>query len=115
MSQTEVHIGKLKKLEGVIATEEWFKSKCVEQGRTELPIYQSWKGKFLGINQYKYFVVGDEVWEAVEHKKLDPDDDINYFVENTDGTITFITQFYNGGTYLEEVLEDELSKLKSNR
>lgn len=111
MSQTEAHIGKLKKVEGAAATEEWFKLKCIEQGQTELPSYQNWKELFLDINHYKYFVVGEEVWEAVEHKELDCDDDINYFVKNEDETITFVAQFYNGGTCLEEVLEDEVGKL----
>jgi hypothetical protein len=31
---------------------------------------------------------------------------------NEDGTITFIQQFYNGGTCLSEVIEEGIRKIK---
>jgi hypothetical protein len=47
----------------------------------------------------------------MEHKELDGEDDINNLTENEDGTISFVTRFYNGGTCLTEMLEDGLKEL----
>jgi hypothetical protein len=34
--------------------------------------------------------------------------------KNEDGTITFVMQFYNGGTCLSECIEEELEKINKS-
>ena len=58
-------------------------------------------------------LVGDEVWEAVEHIE-NADSDIDVMLPNEDGTITFVQQFYNGGTCLSEVIEEGIQKLRKD-
>lgn len=42
------------------------------------------------------------------HKELDECEDINFKWENPDGTISFVTEFYNGGCGLEDAIGDLL-------
>jgi hypothetical protein len=63
----------------------------------------------------KYFIVGDEIWEAIEHIKNDGFDDIDVMIPNEDGTITFVQPFYNGGTCLSEVIEEGIENLKNKQ
>jgi hypothetical protein len=44
--------------------------------------------------------------QFVEHKEFGEYEDINYKKVNGDGTITFITEYYNGGCWLGEAIED---------
>jgi hypothetical protein len=119
MSQTEHHIGKLRKVvinEGS-SVEDWCREKCQELGvPSMLPeLYDSWEETLkYHLNLYeKYFFVNGEIWEAFEHIENDGFDDIDIMIPNEDGTITFIQQFYNGGTCLSEVIEEGLEKLKN--
>ena len=41
--------------------------------------------------------------------------DIDVMIENPDGTITFVYQFYNGGTCLSECIEHGLARLKKQQ
>ena len=64
---------------------------------------------------YKKPNVGNQTYlvEMLEHKEFG---EAKYPVEvskNEDGTFDFIAQFYNGGTCLEECLEDELESLQN--
>lgn len=50
----------------------------------------------------------DGKWFKIESEEID-----DYYVDmkrNNDGTIDFLCSFYNGGTYLEEVLEEGMVK-----
>ncbi len=119
MSQTETHFGKLRKVvidEGC-TIEDWCREKCEEKGITELAsCYDSWLEQFrYELIEKKYFIVGDEIWEAFEHIKNDGFDDIDVMIPNEDGTITFVQQFYNGGTCLSEVIEEGIEKLNKQK
>jgi len=46
----------------------------------------------------------------IEHTE-ENDGDFAHFVKNPDDTITYACQFYNGGTCLSEVVENEINKL----
>jgi hypothetical protein len=112
MSKTETHFGKLRKVELSTTIEEFCSQKCNEIGITELPSYMdSWKEEFIDTFNQKFFITGDEVWEAIEHVE-ESDGDIDVMIPNEDGTITFVMQFYNGGTCLSEMIEDGLKRLK---
>lgn len=117
MSQTETHFGKLRKV--IIpenqTIEEWCKAKCLEMNITELPSYcDDWREVIKYDYSEKYFFTGDEIWEAFEHVECDEGDDINVMNPNEDGTITFVMQFYNGGTCLGEMIEEGLNKINKN-
>ncbi len=112
MSQTETHFGKLRKVELTTTIEEFCKQKCNEKGITELPSYtSSWEEQFRDSFDEKFFIWENEIWEAIEHVE-ESDGDIDVMIPNEDGTITFVMQFYNGGTCLSEMIEDGLKRLK---
>jgi hypothetical protein len=114
MSQTETHFGKLRKVElGDETIEQWCKARCNEIEITEIATYHdSWEEEMRYSTKYneKYFFVDGEVWEAVEHIESQ-DDDIDIMIPNEDGTVTFVLQFYNGGTCLDECIEDGLRRI----
>lgn len=114
MSYTETHIGKLRKvdLQG-LTIEQWAEVKCREIGITELsPYSDDWKEQFLdtGKNYLKYFFIGDEVYEMFDHTELEDGGDIDILTPNSDGTYSFVMQFYNGGTCLSEMIEDAIKR-----
>lgn len=115
MSQTETHFGKLRKIEiePNQTVEEWCLNKCLEiSDYNELPsYYDSWKDLLKYEFDRNYFFIDDQIWVSFDHIESE-DDDINYMNLNEDGTITFIMQFYNGGTCLSELIEEGLEKLK---
>ena len=115
MSHTETHIGKLRKvdLKG-LTIEQWAKAKCREKAITDLEHYDTWKEALLDSGKfYTYFFVNDDVYEKFEHIEIEEGDDIDVLTPNNDGTYSFVMQFYNGGTYLGEMIEDALKKLKT--
>jgi hypothetical protein len=118
MSQTETHFGKLRKVvfdEGQ-TLEQWCEAKCKELDVHKLSSYnKTWYEELRGEGQEKYFFVKEEIWEAFDHKEFDDSDDIDVLTENEDGTLTFIQQFYNGGTCLSECLEEALERLNKNK
>lgn len=64
----------------------------------------------------KYIVLKNGLYEWLEHEcKYDEEDDFCDLKENQDKTISIHAQFYNGGTYLSEVLNDEWDKLTENK
>jgi hypothetical protein len=119
MSQTETHFGKLRivVIDEGDTIEDWCREKCEEEGMNELDsYYDNWLKQFRSeVIQKKYFIVGDEIWEVIEHIKNDGFDDIDVMIPNEDGTITFVQQFYNGGTYLGEVIEEGIENLKNKQ
>jgi hypothetical protein len=115
MSEVETHYGKLRKV--VIGEkytiEQWCQEKCKEKDITELASYNhSWIEQFMDEFYEKYFIVNEEVWEVIEHIESS-ESDVDIMIPNEDGTITFLQQFYNGGTCLSEVIEEGIIKLKN--
>jgi hypothetical protein len=117
MSQTEFHTGKLKEVDmNGLSLEDYCKTKCNEAGITEIDSYpatwvEQFRDEFWYGNEEKYFIHGEKVYEVIEHEELDCE---NYFMKltkNEDGTISFIGQFYNGGTCLDEMLEEALDEM----
>ena len=64
----------------------------------------------------KYIVLKNGLYEWLEHEcKYDEEDDFCDLKENQDKTISIHAQFYNGGTCLNEVLNDEWNKLVESK
>ncbi len=116
MSQTELHIGKLRKIE--LKQNQSLEDFCKNKFETlrlikELPITKdSWVEYFKDEFYEKYFVINNVIWEIFDHEEKDDSDDIYELKPNEDGTLSFIMKFYNGGTCLSECIEEELKKLK---
>ena len=117
MSHTETHFGKLRKVDIGDSLENWCKEQCNKEGITELSDYNkkyvnSWVYEFRNswIDNNRIIIVGEEVFEIFDHIESE-DEDIDYMVKNPDGTYTFLMQFYNGGTYLGECLEEGLNRI----
>ena len=64
----------------------------------------------------KYIVLKNGLYEWLEHEcKYDEEDDFCDLKENQDKTISIHAQFYNGGTCLCEVLNDNWDELVKNK
>lgn len=117
MSYTEIHIGKLRKVDLAGQTiEQWAENECNKLGVTTRSSYIStWWLQFIdeGNNYKKYFMVRGEIWEAFDHIEFDEDQDIDQFIPQPDGTIHFVTKFYNGGTCLSEMVEEGVDRVGS--
>lgn len=112
MSQTETHYGKLRRVETSLTAENWCKNQCILAGITELSSYHdSWEEEFRDSFHEKYFIVNGQIWEVFDHIETE-DGDIDIMIPNLDKTITFVQQFYNGGTCLSEVIENGLADLQ---
>lgn len=113
MSEVETHFGKLRKVETSLTVENWCNNQCILAGIKEISPYNStWQEELLTEFGRKFFIVNGEIWESVEHIEVDSGGDIDVMIPNEDGTITFVMQFYNGGTCLGECIEYGLKKLK---
>ena len=114
MSNTEAHFGKLRRVElpENYTLEDWCREKCQDKGITEISSYNdSWEEEFRGEFHEKFFISNGEVWEAFEHVESE-DGYADIMIPNSDGTITFFMEFYNGGTCISEMIEDGLERLK---
>ena len=112
MSYTETHFGKLRRVETSLTVENWCKNQCILAGETELSTYnETWEEQFRVNFPEKCFIVNGQIWEAIEHIETE-DSDIDIMIPNLDRTVTFVQQFYNGGTCLTEVIEEGLANLQ---
>jgi hypothetical protein len=117
MSDYESHTGKLRKV--LPQENETFEQLCkrlwiaealkgdeyTEDDYKEGALFSDFYEKF--INQNDEFV-----WEVFDHKELgDEDDSFCRINDNKDGTYSFHTRFYNGGTCMSEMLEDEIKNI----
>lgn len=124
MSRTETHTGKFKVITRTTEdTIDYINKNLSEYWVAELSKYdrinitetekyneEYWKKDI----EFPYDVieVKDQWWliEFVKHKAFDEDEDLAEMSIDEDGNYDFICQFYNGGTYLGEVLGWMLEK-----
>ena len=106
MSEIEKHIGKFRV---ITDNTEDTRKYIAEHGMKD-----DFNEELYFIGEYKkYITVGREdsvlLLEFIEHQELDEYEDIEYYKKNDDGTIDFAVEYYNGGTCLEECLEEFLN------
>lgn len=118
MSYTEKHLGRLRKvdLQGK-SLEEWCKEQCGKHDKNDNPYTKeyTWKEfwEYLNVGRIydgTYHIIGDNVYQLIHHREITEDFDVFWF--EPDGDIQFAVEFYNGGTCLEEVMEDGVKKLE---
>lgn len=124
MSRTETHTGKFKVItrttEDTIEyinknLSEYWTAKLSEHGRLCIDETKKYLDEYWTRNiefPYGTIEVKDQWWliEFVKHKAFDEDEDLAEMSIDEDGNYDFICQFYNGGTYLEEVFGWMLEK-----
>lgn len=121
MSEVELHQGTLIKVNRKgLSVEEWVRRWVVNYLMTNQDDYYSehiddqdfnFLSAFYDLSwNTRYVVTNREVYRVIDHH-LDSDFICN-IQENTDGTYSYITQFYNGGTCLTEVLEEKLKSIE---
>lgn len=79
-------------------------------GATELPdYYESYLEQLMDDDDYLYYSPSATLFRVESIQ--DESDGFMNMTANEDGTFDFHTRFYNGGTYLAEMLEDGLNEL----
>lgn len=79
-------------------------------GATELPdYYESYLEQLIDNDDYFYYSSSAILFRM--ESVLDESDGFMNITPNEDGTFDFHTRFYNGGTYLAEMLEEGLNEL----
>lgn len=58
----------------------------------------------------EYCLLNGKLYEIVKLENSDPEDYYCHITSNPDGTISFETVFYDGGTCWQEMVEDELAR-----
>lgn len=116
MSETVTYIGKIKKVDlNGLTKEEWCKQTYIKNGGNEDDVrkdglyYETWEEALVCEYGDNYFFNDDEIWESVESMEMSYED-ISVLTPNSDGTYSFVMQFYNGGTCLGEMIEAELKR-----
>ena len=112
MSDYESHAGKLKKVNQYGEDLNVCFRRILNKNNIEIDSEDSLEEQVMSEFHQKYIVSGNDLYEIIEHEELDHSDSFAKLSKNEDGTISFFSTFYNGGTCLGEMLEDELKNLK---
>lgn len=124
MSRTETHTGKLKVITRTTEDtlnyinknlSEYWVAELSKYGRINIDETEKFNEEYWKKDiefPYDVIEVKDQWWliEFVKHKAFDEDEDLAEMSIDEDGNYDFICQFYNGGTYLGEVLGWMLEK-----
>lgn len=110
MSDYEAHIGKIRKIQPL--ENESFEDQCkrlyYEKGGKSEDYYEG-----LLFDEYynDVFHINGVLYEIFEREEKDPYEYYCHMTDLGDGTYSFNTMFYNGGTCLSEMIEEALEKL----
>jgi hypothetical protein len=117
MSYTEFHTGRLYLINLTGTLEETCKTIAK---RHNIELGEDWREDFReNFDEYKYkrkmvteeyFIYKEKLYRVMEHEELDNEGHFMNLHKNEDGSISFIGQFYNGGTCFSEMLEESLDE-----
>jgi hypothetical protein len=120
MSQTEFHTGRLYPVRLAGTLEETCRAIAT---RHDIELGEDWQEDFRDkFNEYEYknkrtteeyFIHGEKLYRVIDHEELLEASE--YFMKlsrEDNGSISFIGQFYNGGTCFSEMLEEALDDLQ---
>lgn len=115
MSEIERHVGKVKKVNlNNYTIEGWCEQKCKALGIKLNTYYETYEETLLNYYPAIVFEVNGVLWEIIEDNKEEDVEHISFLTPNNDGTYSYIMQFYNGGTCLNEMLEDSIKNIKED-
>ena len=116
MSYTEFHTGRLIPVTIEISLEKT----CRDIAKIEnIELGDSWEedftDKFDSYNKKRggkieYFIHGDKLYKVVDHFESHDEETFMKLYPNSDGSISFVGSFYNGGTDFTEMLEEALDE-----
>lgn len=119
MSRTEFHTGRLYPVKIETSLEETCKSIAA---RFDVELSEDWQEDFMdAFDEYttkiisrpeEYFIHGEKLYRVIDHIDSEDDECFMKLNRNSDGSISFMGQFYNGGTCFSEMLEEALDELK---
>ena len=115
MSDTELHIGKLIKVSEENETLNQTLLRILNEKKVD---YSDSDDTLFNIlkdfedNYNKYFIFKNELYFAEDTEPVDSGDAFCELTKNEDGSISYVTSFYNGGTCFTEMIEDELETFK---
>lgn len=120
MSQTEFHTGKLYPVKIEKGLEETCRAIAA---RRHIELGEDWqedfrdafdeyKDKIGSVQDEEYFIHGDNLYRVIDHEESSDEEYFMKLNRNSDGSLSFIGQFYNGGTCFSEMLEEALDELK---
>lgn len=125
MSYTERHIGKLVEVNfnrNGTTPEHFYKMLCEYHNYSSLTVakyktpytYKNWEDLYWNElwDEDNLYRVDGRLYKLVEH--VETEDDIFKFWKNTDGSISFVVEFYNGGTCLREMIEEGVREVNRN-
>ena len=114
MSEQRTYIGKFWEIDTCGKTPEEYAKLCMERiGRTELPSYHdNWLEYLLDYEDDKFIKLNDKLYKLSIENNID-DSCFCVIHKENDGSFSFATSFYDGGTYLEEVLTDEFERMQN--
>lgn len=121
MSRTEFHTGKLYPVKlindslkttchaiaerrGIVLDEDWQED--------FMDVFDHYKSKNGSVKDEEYFIHGENLYRVIDHEERDDEEYFMKLIRNNDGSLSFIGQFYNGGTCFSEMLEEALDELK---
>lgn len=107
----ETHVGKFEKvnLQG-LSVEDWCASVCSFLGIPLDDYNKNYTDAFLDAFYREYIVVNHVLYRIVEDNEIG-EDYISIIQPSSDGTYSYVLQFYNGGCGFFEALEEEISRL----
>lgn len=113
MSYQQTIKGVIKKVDLMYKTpEEYAKDLFNGLGKDTLPIYYDSWIEYLCDECYREFLyINGTLFKFVEYTDISDESDYCHIKDNEDGTYSFITSFYDGGTCLIEMLEYGLKKI----
>ena len=120
MSRTEFHTGKLIPVKIETTLVETCVDIAYEHSVTLSTIDDNWKEDFMDEfgecsakrhNRPEYFIHKKSLYRVVDHIEGEDSEYEMHVTQNSDGSLSFRGQFYNGGTCFSEMLEDGLDRL----
>lgn len=121
MSQTEFHTGKLYPVKLIdnnleITCRDIAARHVIELGKNWQEdfrdAFDEYKDKTGSVQDEEYFIHGENLYRVIDHEESSDEEYFMKLNRNSDGSLSFIGQFYNGGTYFAEMLEEALDNLK---
>lgn len=115
MSEQRTYIGKLWELDLENKTPEEYAEQYMRNiGKTELPMYHdSWLEYIIDYEDDKFIKINGKLYKLSVGNNID-DSCFCVIHKESDGSFSFATSFYDGGTYLQEMLENEFERMQKN-
>lgn len=115
MSQVEVHIGRLLKVDKLEeeSIENWCKEYCQQNGCEHLEgWYNNWEECFRNVFSNEFVIVNNNIYRIIEDKEFSDCEDIFEAYTNELGQIQYCLSYYNGGCGFGEAIETALKRME---